>query len=162
MVQWKQPARVLLRQDCVAVVCVGLILEGNIFLFYDVMLRVAYGTSSGRLTNMCENQLEKLRKIRPAPVDFEVAETRQIDGSGGPKQIVDGGILTVVDWCIVGYQAEDVGDNAGRIEVYDGGVLNCNARLYVSYRTEGFLTVYEGGTVNIHSQLLGVGQQPGG
>jgi len=95
-------------------------------------------------------------------VDFDGAETWQIDCAGGPIQIVDGGILTVLDWCILGYQAEDVGDNAGRIEVYDGGVLNCNVRLYVGYRAEGYLTVYEGGTVNIHTQWLGVGQEPGG
>ncbi len=95
-------------------------------------------------------------------VDYDGAQTWQIDCAGGPVQIVDGGILTVLDWCILGYQAEDVGENAGRIEVYDGGVLNCNVRLYVGYRAEGYLTVWEGGTVNIHTQLLGVGQQPGG
>ncbi|HUV62247.1 MAG TPA: hypothetical protein VMW24_00040, partial [Sedimentisphaerales bacterium] len=95
-------------------------------------------------------------------VDSDGAQTWQIDCAGGPIQIVDGGILTVLDWCILGYQAEDVGDNAGRIEVYDGGVLNCNVRLYVGYRAEGYLTVWEGGTVNIHTQTLGVGQQPGG
>jgi hypothetical protein len=66
VVRWKQPAKVLLRQDCAAVVCVGHVLEGKTFLIYDVMLRVAYGMGSGRLTNMCENQLEKIRKIRPA------------------------------------------------------------------------------------------------
>lgn len=95
-------------------------------------------------------------------VDFDGAQTWQIDCAGGPIRIVDGGILTVLDWCILGYQAEDVGDNAGRIEVYGGGVLNCMVRLYVGYRAEGYLTVWEGGTVNIHTQLLGVGQQPGG
>jgi len=86
----------------------------------------------------------------------------QIDLAGGPLQIVQGGNLTVTDWFILGYQAEDTGDNAGRLEVYDGGVLNCKVRLYVGYRAEGFLTIYEGGTVNIHTQTLGVGQQPGG
>jgi len=41
-------------------------------------------------------------------------------------------------------------------------VLNCQVRLYVGYRGEGYLTVYDGGTVNIQTQLLGVGQQPTG
>ncbi len=95
-------------------------------------------------------------------VDLDGAQTWQLDCAGGPIRIVNGGILTVLDWCILGYQAEDVGDNAGRIEVYDGGVLNCNVRLYVGYRAEGYLTVWEGGTVNIHTQWLGVGQEPGG
>ncbi|MHC4594073.1 MAG: hypothetical protein ACYS19_03915 [Planctomycetota bacterium] len=95
-------------------------------------------------------------------LDIQGAEAWQLDGAGGPLQIVDGGTLTVLDWCILGYQADDIGENAGRIEVYDGGVLNCNVRFYVGYRAEGFLTIYEGGTVNIHSQLLGVGRQPGG
>ncbi len=95
-------------------------------------------------------------------VDIPDAAAWQIDLGGGPLKIVNGGNLTVSDWFILGYQAGDLDDNAGRLEVYDGGVLNCMARLYVGYRGEGYLTVYEGGTVNIHAQLLGVGQQPGG
>jgi hypothetical protein len=95
-------------------------------------------------------------------VDTADASAWQIDLAGGPLQIIKGGNLTVVDWFILGYQADDVGDNAGRLEVYDGGVLDCMVRLYVGYRAEGYLTIYEGGTVNIHTQLLGVGQQPGG
>jgi hypothetical protein len=95
-------------------------------------------------------------------VDTADAAAWQIDLAGGPLQIVQGGNLTVTDWFILGYQAEDAGDNAGRLEVSDGGVLDCMVRLYVGYRAEGFLTIYEGGTVNIHTQTLGVGQQPGG
>lgn len=95
-------------------------------------------------------------------VDFPDAAARQIDLGGGPLKIVDGGILTVSDWFILGYNVGDLDDSAGRLEVHDGGVLNCLQRLYVGYRGEGYLTVYEGGTVNIHAQLLGVGQQPGG
>jgi len=95
-------------------------------------------------------------------VDFEEAAAWQIDLGGGPLKIVDGGNLTVYDWFILGYNEGDVDDNAGRLEVYDGGVLNCRQRLYVGYRGEGYLTVYDGGTVNIIAQLLGVGQQPTG
>jgi hypothetical protein len=95
-------------------------------------------------------------------VDIPDAGAWQIDLAGGPLQIVDGGNLTVTDWFILGYNEGDLDDSAGRIEVYDGGVLNCMVRLYVGYRGEGYLTVYEGGTVNVHTQLLGVGQQPGG
>ncbi len=95
-------------------------------------------------------------------VDFPEAEAWQIDLAGGPLKIVDGGVLTVRDWFILGYQEGDVDDNAGILEVYDGGVLNSMVRLYVGYRGQGFLRIYEGGTVNVHSQLLGVGQQPGG
>jgi len=95
-------------------------------------------------------------------VDIADAGAWQIDLTGGPLKIVDGGNLTVTDWFILGYQTGDVGDNAGHLEVYDGGVLNCNVRFYVGFRGEGYLTVYEGGTVNIRSQQLGVGQEPGG
>ena len=95
-------------------------------------------------------------------VDFAEAEAWQIDLAGGPLKIVDGGVLTVRDWFILGYQEGDVDDNAGVLEVYDGGVLNSMVRLYVGYRGQGYLRIYEGGTVNVHSQLLGVGQQPGG
>jgi hypothetical protein len=95
-------------------------------------------------------------------VDFAEAEAWQIDLAGGPLKIVDGGVLTVHDWFILGYQEGDVDDTAGVLEVYDGGVLNSMVRLYVGYRGEGYLRIYEGGTVNIHTQLFGVGQQPGG
>jgi len=95
-------------------------------------------------------------------VDVPDATARQIDLGGGPLKIVKGGNLTSVDWFILGYNASDTGENAGRLEVYDGGVLNCKVRLYVGYRAEGYMTIYEGGTVNIHTQVLGVGQQPGG
>jgi len=95
-------------------------------------------------------------------VDFDAAEAWQIDLAGGPLKIVDGGNLTVHDWFILGYQEGDVDEGAGVLEVHDGGVLNCMVRLYVGYRGEGYLTVYEGGTVNVHTQLLGVGRQPGG
>jgi hypothetical protein len=95
-------------------------------------------------------------------VDFAEAGAWQIDLAGGPLKIVDGGILTVTDWFIIGYQEGDVDDNAGVLEVYDGGVLNCMVRFYVGFRGQGYLRIYEGGTVNIHTQLFGVGQQPGG
>jgi len=95
-------------------------------------------------------------------VDIEDAGAWQIDLAGGPLKIVDGGNLTVTDWFILGYGQGDVDDNAGRVEVYDGGVLNSMVRFYVGFRGEGYLTVYEGGTVNIHTQTLGVGQEPGG
>ncbi|MHC4728086.1 MAG: hypothetical protein ACYS17_12755, partial [Planctomycetota bacterium] len=95
-------------------------------------------------------------------VDYAEAETWQIDLAGGPLKVIDGGILTIIDWFILGYQEGDVGDGAGILEVYDGGVVNSMVRLYVGFRGEGFLRIYEGGTVNIHTQLFGVGQQPGG
>jgi hypothetical protein len=95
-------------------------------------------------------------------VDIADAAAWQVDLGGGPLKIVKGGNLTVSDWFILGYNVGDVGDNAGRLEVFDGGVVNSMVRLYVGYRGEGYLTVWEGGTVNIHTQTLGVGQQPGG
>jgi T5SS/PEP-CTERM-associated repeat protein len=95
-------------------------------------------------------------------VDIADAGAWQIDLGGGPLKIVEGGNLTVTDWFILGYNEGDLDDSAGRVEVYDGGVLNSRVRLYVGYRGEGYLTIYEGGTVNVHTQLLGVGRQPGG
>jgi len=95
-------------------------------------------------------------------LDIADAGAWQIDLAGGPLKIVDGGNLTVRDWFILGYNAGNTGSNAGHVEVYDGGVLNCMVRFYVGFRGEGFLTVYEGGTVNIHTQTFGVGQEPGG
>ena len=95
-------------------------------------------------------------------VDFDGAAAWQIDLAGGPVKIVDGGNLTVTDWFILGYGVGDVDDNAGHVEVYDGGVLNSMVRLKVGFQGEGHLTVYEGGTVNIHTQQLDVGEHVGG
>jgi len=91
-------------------------------------------------------------------LDFEGAETKNIDCAGGPLQIVDGGSLRTYDWFIMGYGVGDVGELAGRVEVYDGGVLNSGVRFYVGREGEGYLTVYEGGTVNLLSQNLQVAQ----
>ncbi len=70
-------------------------------------------------------------------IDYPEAEAWRVDVGGGPLKIVDGGILTVHDWFILGYLEDDVGDNAGVLEVYDGGVLNSMVRLHVGYRGEG-------------------------
>jgi len=103
-----------------------------------------------------------VRKPGACIVDYGEAAAFQIDLAGGPLKIVSGGVLTVYDWFILGYGAGDVGDGAGRLEVYDGGVLNCLQRLYVGREGEGHLTVYEGGTVNILGQNLQVAQRATG
>jgi hypothetical protein len=89
-------------------------------------------------------------------LDVAGAEAKNVDLGGGPLKIVKGGSLTVYDWFIIGYGAEDVGEGAGYLEVHDGGVLNCMQRLYVGREGEGHLTVYEGGTVNLLGQNLNV------
>jgi hypothetical protein len=91
-------------------------------------------------------------------LDFEGAEAKNVDLGGGPLRIFGEGSLTVYDWFIVGYGADDVGDNAGHLEVYNGGVLNSMQRLYVGREGEGYLTVYEGGTINVLGQHLDVAQ----
>jgi hypothetical protein len=91
-------------------------------------------------------------------VDFPDAEAKHVDLGGGPLKIYGDGVLTVYDWFIAGYGDNDIGDDAGRIEVYYGGVLNCMQRLYIGRQGEGYLTVYEDGTVNILGQHLHVSQ----
>jgi hypothetical protein len=89
-------------------------------------------------------------------LDMAGAEAKNVDLGGGPLKIIKGGSLTVYDWFIIGYGAEDVGEGAGYLEVHDGGVLNCMMRLYVGREGEGHLTVYEGGTINVLGQHLNV------
>jgi hypothetical protein len=91
-------------------------------------------------------------------LDFDAGTVRQFDHAGGPLKIVAGGSLTVLDWHILGYGEGDVDDNAGVLEIYDGGVLNSMARLYVGRLGEGHVTVYEGGTINILGQHINVAQ----
>ena len=95
-------------------------------------------------------------------LDFDAGTVRQFDHAGGPLRIVAGGSLTVLDWHILGYGEGDVEDNAGYLEVYDGGVLNSMARLRAGRQGEGHITVYEGGTINILGQHLEVGQSATG
>jgi hypothetical protein len=91
-------------------------------------------------------------------LDFDGAEAKNVDLGGGPLRIYGDGVLTVYDWFILGYSADDIGDNAGHLEVYNGGVLNCMQRLYVGREGEGYLTVWEDGTVNVLGQHLNVAQ----
>jgi len=91
-------------------------------------------------------------------VDFDGAEAKNVDLGGGPLRIFGDGVLTVYDWFIIGYGDDDIGDKAGRLEVYDGGVLNCMQRLYIGRQGEAYLTVYEGGTINLFDQNLHVAQ----
>jgi len=98
----------------------------------------------------------------PCTLDFDAGTVRQFDHAGGPLKIVAGGILTVLDWHILGYGEGDIDDNAGVLEVYDGGVLNSMARLYAGRLGEGHITVYEGGTINILGQHLNVAQNAAG
>ncbi len=98
----------------------------------------------------------------PCTLDFDAGTVRQFDHAGGPLKIVAGGVLAVLDWHILGYGEGNVDDNAGVLEVYDGGVLNSMARLYAGRLGEGYITVYEGGTINILGQHLNVAQNAAG
>jgi hypothetical protein len=54
-------------------------------------------------------------------------------------KVVVGGSLTVYDWSIMGYPAVSSGENAGRFTI-EGGVVNCQARVFVGFMGEGILT----------------------
>jgi len=82
------------------------------------------------------------------------------DGQAGYLKVVDGGGLTVYDWSIMGYPDVSSGENAGRFTI-EGGVVNCQARVYVGFMGEGILTVDKDGVLNVNNQELGVGQQGG-
>jgi len=100
----------------------------------------------------------KFQGVSECVIDFDGAVAKNVDLGGGPLRIFGDGVLTVYDWVILGYGDNDTGDDAGRLEVFDGGVLNCMQRLYIGREGEGYLTVYEGGTVNLFDQNLHVGQ----
>ena len=96
-------------------------------------------------------------------VDSAGAEAKQIavgDNSGGSLKIVAGD-LTVIDWSIIGYAEANTGDQAGRLEV-TGGVLNCQARLYIGFMGEGHMIVDDDGVVNVYNQIVGIGQEKTG
>jgi T5SS/PEP-CTERM-associated repeat protein len=96
-------------------------------------------------------------------LDVTGAQAKQLavgDNSGGRLKLVAGS-LTVVDWSIIGYAQANAGDQAGHLEV-DGGVLNCQARLYIGFDGEGDLTVDNDGVVNVYNQASGIGQNKTG
>jgi hypothetical protein len=96
-------------------------------------------------------------------MDMAGAEAKQLavgDNSGGSLRLVAGD-LTVMDWSIVGYAQANAGDQAGHL-VVEGGVLNCQARLFIGFQGEGDLTVDKDGVVNVYNQASGIGQEKTG
>jgi hypothetical protein len=53
------------------------------------------------------------------------------------------------------------GDQAGHL-IVEGGVLNCQARLFIGFQGEGDLTVDKDGVVNVYNQASGIGQEKTG
>lgn len=91
------------------------------------------------------------------------AEAKQLavgDNSGGILKIA-GGNLKVMDWSIIGYAEANVGDQAGQLTV-TGGVLNCQARLFIGFMGEGHMTVDNDGVVNVYNQPVGLGEEKTG
>jgi hypothetical protein len=96
-------------------------------------------------------------------MDMAGAQAKQLavgDNSGGRLKLV-GGDLTVVDWSIIGYAQANAGEQAGHL-VVEGGVLNCQARLFIGFQGEGDLTVDKDGVVNVYNQASGIGQEKTG
>jgi hypothetical protein len=75
-------------------------------------------------------------------------------------KVVVGGSLTVYDWSIMGYPAVSSGENAGRFTI-EGGVVNCEARVFVGFMGEGILTVDKDGILNVNHQVFGLGENGG-
>lgn len=96
-------------------------------------------------------------------VDFAGAAAKWLavgDNGGGTLRIVAGS-LTVLDWSIISYAEANVGDQAGHLEVV-GGVLNCQARIFVGFMGEGFMVVDNDAVVNVNNQNLGIGEEATG
>jgi T5SS/PEP-CTERM-associated repeat protein len=96
-------------------------------------------------------------------MDIVGAQAKQLavgDNSGGRLKLI-AGTLSVVDWSIIGYAQANAGDQAGHL-VVEGGVLNCQARLYIGFQGEGDLTVDNDGVVNVYNQASGIGQEKTG
>ena len=96
-------------------------------------------------------------------VDFAGAAAKQIavgDNSGGTLRVVAGS-LTVSDWSIISYAQANAGDQAGHLEV-TGGVLNCQARLFIGFQGEGYMVVDNDGVANVYNQIVGIGEEATG
>jgi hypothetical protein len=96
-------------------------------------------------------------------MDMVGAQAKQLavgDNSGGSLRLVAGD-LTVMDWSIIGYAQANAADQAGHL-VVEGGVRNCQARLFIGFQGEGDLTVDKDGVVNVSNQASGIGQEKTG
>jgi hypothetical protein len=82
------------------------------------------------------------------------------DGGGGTLKITAGD-LTVGDWSIISYAETNVGTEVGHLEV-TGGVLNCQARLFIGFMGEGYMVVDDDGVVNVYNQNVGIGEEATG
>ena len=105
----------------------------------------------------------KFNSTNECILDVAGAEAMNIavgDGQAGYLKVVDGGSLTVYDWSIMGYPAVSSGENAGRFTI-EGGVVNCEARVFVGFMGEGILTVDKDGILNVNHQVFGLGENGG-
>ncbi|UCD51187.1 MAG: hypothetical protein JSW27_00875 [Phycisphaerales bacterium] len=83
-----------------------------------------------------------------------------LEGGGATHlRLVDGAVLNVNDWTIIGYAG--VPEEPHLLEVL-GGVYNANARLFVGFLGSGKLVIDYTGVVNLNAQQLGIGENTDG
>jgi len=124
-------------------------------------------SNAANWSNGVPNNTQKAQFVTPTVpeciVDFEGAAAKQIavgDNGGGTLKVVAGS-LTVSDWSIISYAQANTGDQAGHLEVI-GGVLNCQARLFIGFQGEGYMVVDNDGVVNVYNQNVGIGEEATG
>ncbi len=118
---------------------------------------------SNGLPNADQKAIFSSTTVPVCVMDIAGAQAKQLavgDNSGGSLKLVAGD-LTVMDWSIVGYAQGNTGDQAGHL-IVEGGVLNCQARLFIGFQGEGDLTVDKDGVVNVYNQASGIGQEKTG
>lgn len=118
---------------------------------------------SNGLPNADQKAIFSSTTVPVCVMDMAGAQAKQLavgDNSGGSLKLVAGD-LTVMDWSIVGYAQSNAGDQAGHL-IVEGGVLNCQARLFIGFQGEGDLTVDKDGVVNVYNQASGIGQEKTG
>ncbi len=92
--------------------------------------------------------------------DAGMIKNNAMEGGGTTHlQLVDGALLTVTDWTIVAYAGKP--DEPHLLEIL-GGVYNSQVRMKIGFNGYGKLVVDHGGILNLHSQELGVGENPDG
>jgi hypothetical protein len=92
--------------------------------------------------------------------DAGTIQNMVIEGGGaGHVRLVDGALLAVRDWSIIGYAGTP--DDPHLLEVF-GGVYNANARMFIGFQGRGMLVIDYAGVLNLNAQELGIGEEAGG
>lgn len=155
-----------MRLQIVLGICITLLVTGS--LFADTYFTEAVSNLWSDADNWDNGIPDQEQKVKGQPntmniLDYDAGLVKHIalEGDGGPRQLrlVDGAVLSVWDWVIIGY-AEGTPEEPHLLEVL-GGELTSQIRMKIGFQGSGKLVIDHGGTVNVLSQEFDIAERAG-